>query len=102
MNNFVCTNSNLHVSNCNGVNNNRNHNSENINLNKKIRDKNFSGFKKGNIFLTKNNNNVKKEENIIKSYHTKSVSSLTDLINHNKKLTGQYKNISKSKSKEQK
>ena len=39
---------------------------------------------------------------IIKSYHTKSVSSLTDLINHNKKLVGLYKNVSKSKSKEHK
>ena len=101
INNFLYTNSNLHVSSCNGINN-HNHNSENINLNKKIRAKNFhSGLKKGNIFLNKNNN-AKKEENIIKSYHTKSVSSLTDLINHNKKLTSQYKNVSKSKSKEHK
>ena len=101
-NNFLNTNSNLHISSCNA--NNNNHNSENINLNRKIRTRNFnSGLKKGNILLNKNsNNNPKNEENIIKSYHTKSVSSLTDLINHNKKIMGLYKNISKSKSKEHK
>ena len=102
INNFLYTNSNLHISSCNGTNN-HNHNSENINLNKKLKVKNFhSGLKKGNIFLNKNNYNAKKEENTIKSYHTKSVSSLTDLINHNTKLTSQYKNINKSKSKEHK
>ena len=97
-NNNILKDSNLHISNCNGVNN-HNHNSENINLNKKVRARNISGLKKGNFQINKN---VKNEENIIKSYHTKSVSSLTDLINHNKKMMGLYKNVSKSKSKEHK
>ena len=101
-NNFLNTNSNLHMSSCNGINS-HNHNSENINLNKKMRARNInSGLKKGKIYINKNNVNTRNEENIIKSYHTKSVSSLTDLINHNKKLMGLYKNVSKSKSKEQK
>ena len=99
--NFNLKDNNLHMSNCNGVNN-HNHNSENINLNKKIKGRNISGLKKGNIHFNKNNINAKNEENIIKSYHTKSVSSLTDLINHNKKMLGLYKNASKSKSKEHK
>ena len=43
----------------------------------------------------KNNNNNK--NNIIKSYHTKSVTSLSDLMYHNKKLISLYKNLSKSK-----
>ena len=55
------------------------------------------GLKKGYLNVNKNNN-----ENIIKSYHTKNVSSLTDLINYNKKLSTIKKNISKSKSREQK
>ena len=91
------SNSNLHLSNCHVNNINTNHNSENIYMNKKKRTRNIkSGFKKINI----NNKNNKNEDNIIKSYHTKSVSSLTDLINHNKKLMGLYRNASKSKSKE--
>ena len=91
------SNSNLHLSNCHGNNNNVNHNSENINMNKKKRTRNIkSGLKKINI----NNKNIRNEDNIIKSYHTKSVSSLTDLINHNKKLMGLYRNGSKSKSKD--
>ena len=62
-----------------------------------------SGQTKKNKHLKQNvNNTYKNEENIIKSYHTKSVSSLTDLISHNKKLIGLYKNASKSKSKEYK
>ena len=55
-------------------------------------------LKNGYLNVNKNNNN----ENIIKSNHTKNVSSLTDLINYNKKLSTIKKNISKSKSKEQK
>jgi len=91
------SNSNLHLSNCHVNNINANHNSENIYMNKKKRTRNIkSGLKKINI----NNKNNKNEDNIIKSYHTKSVSSLTDLINHNKKLMGLYRNASKSKSKE--
>lgn len=54
----------------------------------------YSGIKKGK---TCNNYNSDK---IIKSYHTKSLSSLTDLINNNKKLMTLYKSISKSKYKE--
>ena len=98
INNFLNTNSNLHISNCNGVNNNLN--SENINLHKKIKGRNISGLKKRNIRL--HNIQIKNEDNIIKSYHTKSVSSLSDLINNNKKIVGSYKNISKNKSKEYK
>ena len=91
------SNSNLHLSNCHGNHINTNHNSENIYMNKKKITRNIkSGLKKINI----NNKNIRNEDNIIKSYHTKSVSSLTDLINHNKKLMGLYRNASKSKSKE--
>ena len=95
-NNFLNANSNLHASGCG---NSHNNNSENINLNKKMKGRNIlMGLKKGYLNGNKNNYN----ENIIKSYHTKSVSSLTDLINHNKKGTSVNKNVSKSKSKEQK
>ena len=76
----------------------------NLNRNKKNSRKNInSGLKNGNIGTNGNDNaNVKNEDNIIKSYHTKSVSSLTDLINHNQNLISLYKNISKSISNEQK
>ena len=88
-NNFLNANSNLHSS---GYGNSHNNNSENINLNKKSKGKNIlMGLKKGYLNGNKNNNN----ENIIKSYHTKSVSSLTDLINHNKKKGSVNKNASK-------
>ena len=43
------------------------------------------------------NNSNNKNNNIIKSYHTKSVTSLSDLMYHNKKLISLYKNLSKSK-----
>ena len=100
--NLLYNNSNLHVSGVNGVNN-HNHNSENINLNKNINIRNIhSGLKKGKLYFNKNNINTKHEENIIKSYHTKSVSSLTDLINYNKKINFLLKNVSKSKSKDHK
>ena len=93
-NNFLNANSNMHNS---GAGNSHNNNSENINLNKKMKGKNIlMGLKKGYLNVNKNNN-----ENIIKSYHTKSVSSLTDIIT-NKKLGNLNKNISKSKSKEHK
>ena len=94
-NNFFNANSNLHVS---GLGNSHNNNSENINLNKKMKGKNILlGLKKGYLNGNKNNN-----ENIIKSYHTKSVSCLSDLNNHNKKLSTINKTVSKSKSKEHK
>ena len=94
-NNLLSGNSNLYAS---GGGYSHNNNSENINLNKKIKGKNILlGLKKGYLNVNKNNN-----ENIIKSYHTKNVSSLTDLINYNKKLSTIKKNISKSKSREQK
>ena len=82
-----------------GISNNK-HNSENINLNKKNKLKNISiGLKKWNLLCKKNNGKTK--ENIIKSYHTKSLSSLTDLAeNKNKKGEGFYRNISTSKTKE--
>ena len=44
-----------------------------------------------------NNNNKNNNDNIIKSYHTKSVTSLSDLMYHNKRLISLYKNLSKSK-----
>ena len=94
-NNFLNANSNMHNS---GAGNSHNNNSENINLNKKMKGKNIlMGLKKGYLNINKNTKN----ENIIKSYHTKSVSSLTDIIT-NKKLGNLNKNISKSKSKERK
>ena len=94
-NNLLSGNSNLYAS---GGGYSHNNNSENINLNKKIKGKNILlGLKKGYLNVNKNNN-----ENIIKSYHTKSVSSLTDIISHNKKLSNLNKNVSKSKSKEHK
>ena len=96
-NNFLNSNYNLHAS---GGGTSHNNNSENINLNKKVKGKNILlGLKKGYL---NNNNNNKNNENIIKSYHTKSVSSLTDIISHNKKLSNFNKNVSKSKSKEHK
>ena len=51
-----------------------------------------SNFNKLNGINNKNINN-----NTIKSYHTKSVTSLSDLMFHNKKLISLYKNLSKSK-----
>ena len=94
-NNFLNGNSHVHGS---GMGNSHNNNSENINLNKKMKGKNILlGLKKGYLNGNRNNN-----ENIIKSYHTKSVSSLSDLNNHNKKISSINKNVNKSKSKEQK
>ena len=71
-------------------------------MKKKIKGRNInSGNKKIHVIGNKNNN-AKNDENIIKSYHTKSVSSLSDLLNQNKKIMGICRNISKSKSKENK
>ena len=53
-----------------------------------------------NRYLVKNSNKINNKNinnNIIKSYHTKSVTSLSDLMFHNKKLISLYKNLSKSK-----
>jgi hypothetical protein len=50
-----------------------------------------------NKINTTNNNNKNNNDNIIKSYHTKSVTSLSDLMYHNKRLISLYKNLSKSK-----
>ena len=73
----------------------------NLNNNKiKIRTRNYNiPLKNG---LTQNSNFSGKYENISKGYHTKSLSNLTELINHNKKLISIYKSMSKSKSKEKK
>ena len=71
------------------------------NFNKnKIRTRNYNvSLKNG---LTQYTNYNGRNEKVIKGYHTKSVSNLTDLINHNKKLISLYKSLSKSKSKEKK
>ena len=50
-----------------------------------------------NINNINNINNKNMNSNIIKSYHTKSVTSLSDLMFHNKRLISLYKNLSKSK-----
>ena len=51
-----------------------------------------------NKINSNNSNNINKNNNnIIKSYHTKSVTNLSDLMFHNKKLISLYKNVSKSK-----
>jgi hypothetical protein len=63
----------------------------------KIKTRNYNVSLK-NGFTTQNNNS--RSDKVIKGYHTKSVSNLTDLINHNKKLISIYKSLSKSKSKE--
>ena len=66
----------------------------------KIRTRNYNmSLKNG---LTQNFNYNGRNEKVIKGYHTKSVSNLTDLINHNKQLISLYKSMSKSKSKEKK
>ena len=66
----------------------------------KIKTRNYNvSLKNG---FTKNPNYNSRNDKVIKGYHTKSVSNLTDLINHNKKLISLYKSMSKSKSKEKK
>ena len=68
-----------------------------VNNNKiKIKTRNYNDSLKGGF--TQNYND--KNEKVIKGYHTKSVSNIIDLINHNKKIISLYKSKSKSKSKE--
>ena len=68
----------------------------------KIRTRNYNISLKNGLTQNFNSNYNVNNEKVIKGYHTKSVSNLTDLINHNKKLISLYKNMSKSKSKEKK
>ena len=68
----------------------------------KIRTRNYNVSLKNGLTQNFNSNYNVNNEKVIKGYHTKSVSNLTDLINHNKKLISLYKNMSKSKSKEKK
>ena len=83
-------------------NNNKILNIPGLNNNKiKIRTRNYNISSINNGF-TQNYNYNSKNEKIIRGYHTKSVSNLTDLINHNKQLISLYKSMSKSKSKEKK
>ena len=71
-----------------------------INNKIKIKTRNYNvSLKNG---FTQNHNYNSRNDKVIKGYHTKSVSNLTDLINHNKKLISLYKSMSKSKSKEKK
>ena len=66
----------------------------------KVRTRNYNvSLKNG---FTQNFNSNGRNNKILKGYHTKSVSNLTELINHNKKLISLYNGISKSKSKEKK
>ena len=84
----------FYISGCNGNYNLNIHNLNNLNKNNKLKGKNKnSKLKNGN-----NSNN----DNIIKSSHTKSVSSLTDMSNHNKNIVSVYKNINKSMTNDQK
>ena len=46
--------------------------------------------------LDNNMINVKNKK-IVKKYHTKSITSLVDLMNHNKRLISLYRNLNKSK-----
>ena len=101
-NNYLNYNSNSINSGLFGITNSK-QNSENIYLNSKIKIKNVSsGLKKWNLINNKKNNNGKRNENVIKSYHTKSLSSLNDIVNKNKQMSGTYKNHSKSRSKDYK
>ena len=107
-------------------NNNLTKNNDNLifNLNnrkgKKIKTRNYTNKKINDLLNSINNNFIntyilnnnsvdnkmnvnnfnkinKNNNNIIKSYHTKSVASLSDLMFHNKKLISLYKNVSKNK-----
>ena len=44
-----------------------------------------------------NNKANSKNKKIVKKYHTKSITSLIDLMNHNKRLISLYRNLNKSK-----
>ena len=86
----INTNSNNRFLNIPGLNNNK----------IKIRTRNYNvSLKNG---FTQNYNYNGGNDKVIKGYHTKSVSNLNDLINHNKQLISIYKSMSKSKSKEKK
>jgi len=66
----------------------------------KVRTRNYNvSLKSG---YTQNFNSNGRNNKILKGYHTKSVSNLTELINHNKKLISLYNGMSKSKSKDKK
>ena len=43
------------------------------------------------------NKNINNKNKIFKNPNTKSISSLTDLMNHNKNLISKYKNLNKNK-----
>ena len=118
-------NSNNRTNNCNSTKNNNGNDKLLLNLNgkkgKKIKTRNYGNKNIHELLNTINNNFINtvilnnnsvdnkvinynkinniinKNNNIIKSYHTKSVTSLSDLMFHNKKLISLYKNISKSK-----
>ena len=68
----------------------------------KIRTRNYNdslknGFTQNPNYI--NDYHSSRNEKIIKGYHTKSVSNLAEMINHNKKLIALYKSMSKSKEK---
>ena len=91
--------------NCNSTKNNTYNDNVLFNLNdkkgKKIKTRNYANKNINDLLNSINNlnkiNNKNINNNIIKSYHTKSVTSLSDLMFHNKKLISLYKNLSKSK-----
>lgn len=98
---YINANAATYISGGNGFNFN------NLNFQeKKYKTRNInSGLKSVNTHNCNFHNNYisNKGDKIIKSYHSKNVSSLTDLMNNNKKLMTMYnKNCSKSKSKEKK
>ena len=65
----------------------------------KIKTRNYNDSLKNGISTQRSNNINSRNEKEIKGYHTKSVSNLTEIINHNKRLIALYKNMSKSKEK---
>ena len=65
----------------------------------KIKTRNSNDSLKNGISTQRSNNINSRNEKEIKGYHTKSVSNLTEIINHNKRLIALYKNMSKSKEK---
>ena len=91
------SNNSKKISNINTNSNNKIMNIPSLNNKIKIKTRNYNVSLK-NGFTTQNNNS--RSDKVIKGYHTKSVSNLTDLINHNKKLISLYKSMSKSKSKD--
>ncbi len=93
------TNNSKKKSNINAISCNKILNIPGLNNKIKIKTRNYNVSLKGG-FTTQNYN--LRSDKVIKGYHTKSVTNLTDLINHNKKLISLYKSMSKSKSKEKK